>query len=81
MNKTITKETLLNLIYEEGAEKIDEFATKHDCHVEVWVVPLEGKFWQVSFESSYNYGVEEDSFDLAEVESYEVVEKHWRVKK
>ncbi len=78
---TINKKTLINLLEEPAAIKIDEFATKHDCHLEKWVVPYQDKFWIVSYESSYNHGIQDDEFDLWEAEQYEITIKEWKIKK
>lgn len=78
---TINKETLLDLLQESAAEKIDEFSTKHDCHVEVWVVPYQDKFWSVNYECSYNHGIQDDEFELQEAEPYEITVKKWKIKK
>jgi len=77
----INKETLLDLLQESAAEKIDEFSTKHDCHIEKWVVSYQDKFWIVSYECSYNEGIQDDEFDLWEAEQYEVTIKKWKIKK
>lgn len=81
MKKTINKETLFELLEEEGAKTLSEYATKHDCHMNTCLVPFDGKFWMVNFESSYNNGVQGDEFELQEAEQYEVTVKTWRVVK
>lgn len=78
MTKTIDRETLFELTEEDGAKKLNEHATKHDCHWETWVVPFEGKFWITGYEASYNNGVEGEAFELEEAEEYEVTVKKWR---
>jgi len=81
MTKQITKDQLFELMEENGAHKIDEWSTKHDCHLETWILPFEDKFWKVSIEFSYNDGIIDDKFNMQEAESYTETITKWRVKK
>lgn len=81
MTKTIDKDTLIDLLEEDGVIKINEHATKHDCHLVTSIIPLEGKFWMVSYECSYNHGIQDDEFELQEAESHEITVKKWKIKK
>lgn len=82
MNKlTINKEELLELLEQDGTIQIDEYATKHDCHIETSVVYKDNKTYQVSVEYSYNEGIVYDKFNLYEVEPYKVEVTKWRIKK
>lgn len=81
MTKQITKEELVELLENPDAKKIGEFATKHDCRLETWILLDEDKFWKVGIELSYNYGIIDNIFYLEEAESYEETVTKWRKKK
>ncbi len=70
------------LLEDPDTVKINEFATKHDYHTEVYVGKIEDRYYKFSVEFSYNEGV--ISFDYAdhiegtEVKPYERVVTEWR---
>ena len=82
MTKKIDRETLIEEILEQdGVIELSNRPTKHDCSMVTVVVPHEGKHWQVSYERSYNNGIEDDEFEMVEVEPYEVTVTKWRTVK
>lgn len=82
MNKlTVNKEELFELLEQDGTIEIGQRATKHDCRKTEYIVYKNDKTYQVFVESSYNNGIEQDEFELTEVEPYEVITTKWRIKK
>lgn len=68
----LTKTQVLEEILESpDLIKIDEFATKHDYHMEVYVIKLGDKYYKFNLEYSYNEGI--ITFDYCkEIEAIEV---------
>jgi hypothetical protein len=82
MNKlTIDKEELFELLEQDGTIEIDSSPTKHDCSLTTSIVYKDGKTYQVEYESSYENGIEDDEFELVEVEPYKIEVTKWRIKK
>jgi len=71
-----------DLLVSEDTKKIDEWATKHDCHIESYVFKQDDTYYRFNLEYSYNNGVV--SFDYGdtivayEVEPVEVTIIEWR---
>ncbi len=60
---------------------ISDHPTKHDMSLRTIVFLYEGKHWMVSYERSYNYGLQwYDETECTEVEQREVVVKKWMPK-
>lgn len=72
-----TKEEVFSLTETEGAVCISSEPYKHDITVLTYVIPCEGKWWKIVFESSYNNGWQ---FYGADVEAVEVERKEEMVK-
>jgi len=81
MKLTKTKDELFDLLEDPTLIKTDEWATKHDCHAECYVVQIYGKHYEFTVEYSYNDGIQDDEVELYEVEPYQVTTtKYLRVK-
>ena len=82
MNKlTVDKKELRELLEQDGTIEIEQWATKHDCHMTEYIVYKGEKTFQVFVESSYNNGIEDNKFELVEVEPYQETVTKWRIKK
>lgn len=65
MKIKLTKSQVLDEILEDpNTIKIDEWATKHDCHQELYVAKIDDKFYRFTLEFSYNNGIQD--FDYQE---------------
>ncbi len=71
----INKTELLELLEMDGVIELDQYPTKHDCSCVTFVVPKDGKHYQISYERSYNYGIQDNSFEMTEVAPKEVLIK------
>ena len=79
MNIQITKDELYELMEMDGVIQLSDTPTKHDCSRVTFVVPKDGKYWKVSYERSYNDGIQGDfGVYKSEVEPYEVTVTKWR---
>ena len=79
MNIQITKDELCELMEMDGVIELSDTPTKHDCSRVTFVVPKDGKYWKVSYERSYNDGIQGDfGIYKSEVEPYEVTVTKWR---
>lgn len=82
MNKlTVDRKELCELLEQDGTIEIEQWATKHDCHTTQYIVYKRDKTYQVFVESSYNYGIQDNKFELVEVEPYQETVTKWRIKK
>jgi len=82
MNIHITRDKLFELMEMDGVIELSDTPTKHDCSRVTFVVPKDGKYWKVSYERSYNDGIQDDfGIYMSEVEPYEVTETKWRAVK
>lgn len=85
LTKTQVLEELLENQEENSTEKINEWATKHDYHSEVYVSKIGDKFYKYILEYSYNEGCitfdYQDTVDAVEVIPVEKIAITWKVVK
>jgi hypothetical protein len=69
--------------YEVIEDMVDDGHVKHDttAYYSIVLRKSDNTYWKIRYHTSYNYGFDEHSVDVSQVEKAEVVQTIWKVVK